>query len=145
MDNREIDKLIVEKVMGFIRMTIQPDWYALPVDLFFAPESVWVIYSYDENGCNALMFRNGNDASDGYARPLPAYSEDIEYTLEVVEKMQEQGWSFSLERAAINRQWCTIFTLGVTDREIENYADTAPMSICLAALQAIGVEIESNV
>jgi hypothetical protein len=78
--------------------------------------------------------------------PLPNYSEDIAAAWTVLEKLQSQGFSFSLLWDA--HPTCKVFYIsnyyddlpcrGWKDREeFEISEDSAPYVICLAALKTI--------
>lgn len=94
LESREIDSLVATEIMGLTKKTIQPDWYPHPVDLFFHPDGGFVVYSYDENACNAMMHRNGKDDSDGTAPPLPSFSTDVEYLGELLLSMDVDPETF---------------------------------------------------
>ena len=87
LDSRELDALVATEIMGLEKQTIQPDWYPHPVDLFIHPKNGLIVYSYDENACNAMMHRNGKDDSDGTAQPLPSFSCDVESLDEILLSM----------------------------------------------------------
>lgn len=132
---RELDALIAEKVFGMVVRRIKPDWYPYEVTLFFHPAYPdEIVYSCDENASNAMMYRNGKDASDGAAPVLPNYSDDIASAWEVVEKMA-QSYDFYLRFVSA---WTAEF-ITIGGGEIDSAdSETAPEAICLAALRAIG-------
>ena len=144
LEGRALD-IAVGSVL-FEHITINPEWYRFPVEGFFDRQSGLMVYSYDTNGCNALMFRNGESDSDGTADPLPYWSDDIAQAWELVEELWELGNNF-----AINRLFMTCGQYAVSvDRHAEDRicelirdsrwettsAATAPTAICRAYLKA---------
>lgn len=81
--DRQFDKTIAESVFGWQVEVVKPEWYPYDVYLFRDPISGNLLYSLDENACNAMMYRNGVDATDGTLPPLPHFSVCEE--LEVIE------------------------------------------------------------
>jgi hypothetical protein len=69
-------------------------------------------------------------ASNGDRRFIPTYSTDIDAAWQVVERVGERCCDFTLERAG--SAWHADFRMGVAT------ATTAPLAICLAALDAFG-------
>ena len=122
MNNREIDALVAEKVMGWSQVYINdypianaPEYLYPPSD--FAPEEPEIV---------------------------PHYSIDISAAWQVVEKMIDNESldfpDFKLENYGF---WRALFFDAVQNREHGmDEAMTAPMAICLAALKAKGIEIE---
>jgi hypothetical protein len=46
-----------------------------------------ILYTWDENSCNAMMYANGVDDSDGVAKPLPFFYEELGACRDVIEKI----------------------------------------------------------
>ena len=111
---REMDCLVAEKVMGWRVERVRPSWYPVEVLCFYEEWSRNISYTYDERSCNAMLYRNGVDDSNGTAPPLPQFSEDIAATWTVVERLQEQGWHLSLEHLRV--VWVPI-TSDITEGE----------------------------
>jgi hypothetical protein len=141
----ELDAAIAEHVLGFHVERVTPDWYrGREVLLFFSPGETLVSYSADANACNAMMYCNGRDASDGTAPPLPAFSTDMAAAWRVVEKLATDGFYCRIdspfEPGALYRAGFTPH--GVTGwngrPDFRAAADTAPLAICRAALACVG-------
>lgn len=144
VDPRELDPLIAEKVLGMHVERIKPDWYPLEVMCFYREGSPLIVWSFDAASCNAMMFRNGVDASDGTAEPLPQFSDDIADAWRVVEYMQELGWVMNLDCASLSKQRpfnARFFRDDESGLRAMDYAESAPLAICRAALKACGVDI----
>ena len=108
MNNRDIDKLVAEKVMGWV------DGVGERKDLSYSPD---------------LGFCSPDD--------LPHYSTDISAAWQVIEKLKEQ-FVFIL--------WPNSNIAQICHNETEEYladvkTDSMALSICLAALKAVGVEV----
>ncbi len=71
---------------------------------------------------------------------IPPYSRNIEFAWKVVEKLRENFW-VQVESGKTNL--CSIGEYGVVGSVVHG-SDTAPLAICLAALKAVGVEVEVN-
>lgn len=141
--DRELDILVAEKVLGMRIERIQTKWYNHDILCFYEPSCDLMVYSYDENACNAMMYRNGVDERDGVAQPLPHYSLEMETAWEVVEAIskpdagEDHGWQVVLSYQHGRRPWVRL----VKDRSgfghnPEAQADTMPRAICLVALLA---------
>lgn len=78
MTERELDIAIAERVLGMRVERVTPSWYGREVILFYHPDDPLIVYSYDTNACNAMMYRNGVDNTNGIAPPLPNYSQELE-------------------------------------------------------------------
>lgn len=126
MNLREIDKLVAEKVMGWVAggNGYWHDPARGPADASFVGSTRWTIYGPDGDG-EFVNFRP---------------SEDIAAAWEVVEAFPcEDVFLGSAHDVQSNRwQWCVSFN----NPEDIAYADTMPLAICLAALKAKGVEVE---
>ncbi|UAT29532.1 hypothetical protein K7T73_13075 [Bacillus badius] len=121
MNNREIDRLVAEKVMGW-----EPNL-----------DDDGTVLSYDTEHGNLFFYDdNENDWCP---------SADIQDAWKVVESLRERkiftiydAWDEKDEKI-----FCANFQYNDTYHVVDYsaYADTAPMAICLAALKAVGVEL----
>jgi hypothetical protein len=69
--------------------------------------------------------------------PVPNYSRDIAAAWEVLEKVRGPGVEVRLFSGGWKAGWtCEVGSLASTTRE------TAPLAICLAALEAVGVQVK---
>lgn len=68
---------------------------------------------------------------------------DIECAWRVVERMQELGYfpTIWLQQVADKKAWRCEFA-HLQERDAVSEHESAPMAICLAALQALGVEVK---
>ena len=155
---RELDALIAEKVFGLIQRRIVPEWLGREVWLFSHPAYPdEVMYSWDEPSGNAMMYQDGKTAESGTAQVLPPYSDDIAAVWEVVEKMRPHALHLFAPGALVNDEfgeytasWMAQFIMwskpnGGDDAMLPGnwygspaFAETAPLAICLAALNAVG-------
>jgi Phage ABA sandwich domain len=116
MNTREIDRLVAEKVMGW-------KWeYNDMLNRYV---------SRDEKGFWHLNFCPSTDLLDAW---------------QVVEKIIEQFGSYSLTKIKDGGHYCEVlyWNNGAFDVIAEVEAETAPLAICLAALKAMGVEMEGK-
>lgn len=139
LEGRDLDIAIAVEVLGYKKRVLEPDWYDLPVTCFFDPHGI-IEYSYDDRACNAMMYRNGEDESEGFADPLPSYSwEDADarrllwhFDTWHVERVNDPGGPGSGD---------FYYEAHCTSYRPEGYgtatADTAPLAICRAALKSV--------
>ena len=133
---RELDAEIAEKVMG---LEFRPWRYGVPEGWW----SVGSTVAYESNTLHAIM-------PEGYESDLPMYSWDIADAWLVVEKMRTMQIEPELRSIGLNTLWrCTLrcysdHERGVTSGFFEEEAETAPLAICLAALQTVSGEIPPN-
>jgi len=127
---RELDALVAEKVMG--RDMTKPEGFKYPiglprysVEIAEAWKVVWEVQRQHPGWRFCLL---GGDVSMGYKRdPAGGWVSP----LVVVEDSREAfGWDASFFGELDPRVNCG-------DRHGEAWADTAPLAICLAALQAV--------
>lgn len=124
---RELDALVAEKVMGFV---LVPDGHC------------------DE--CRSMSKQPIFQFQDGSYGPCDDYSTSIAAAWEVVEKL---GYTWEMELHLIlpfcSGYWCDLFLVVekgcIIDKahalkHVNAHADTAPLVICLAALEAVGYE-----
>lgn len=75
-------------------------------------------------------------------RVTPCYSTDIAAAWEVVEKLcREERYptvQFAVNVDGKQAWWCSL----VNPADVEVHAPAAPLAVCLAALKAVGVDIE---
>lgn len=117
---------VAKHVFGYRMETVQPSWYRLPVHCFYVPSDPnWMVYSYDENACNAMMFRDGKSEKSGYARPLPFWDIQLSDAWEVVHALKDRT-DGSFERF-----------LKISPNVYELDEETAARRICEAALKAV--------
>ena len=145
MTDRELDVLVAEKALGMRVERIRTNWYHHEILCFFEPGCDLMVYSYDENACNAMMYRNGVDESAGVAAPLPYYSGEIEAAWEIVDALGLMvcpsltgNWGAGRFKGTMGlgdgaKRYCEPGTWAESD--------TAPRAICLAALKAKGIAI----
>lgn len=125
---RELDALVAEKVMGWT-------WHAVNnICLMLAPQDVKIeIWSAE-----ALMRHS-----------IPCYSTDIGAAWQVVEKMGTRVASkrcagdFILEWDHLDNCWCAgwaYYSYDGPQYEFAGKAETVPLAICLAGLDAVGYE-----
>lgn len=90
----QLNLFIAEHVIGLRVVVVQPSWYDRPVFTFFETGYPLMVYAWDTNACNAQMFRNGVDASDGHTECLPNWvGEETEgYEWAIVSAMIERGY-----------------------------------------------------
>jgi len=116
---RELDALVAEKVMGVLE--IIP--YGTSEGDFFC------VLGYTQDG-------------GGISEPLKHYSTSISAAWEVVEKVNQQMDLGFLPDKDGRLQYDCSFGPDNTERNPTcNYADTAPLAICLAALKVGGVTV----
>jgi hypothetical protein len=76
----------------------------------------------------------------------PPYSSNMNEAWQVVEKLQKDGWHIELYNE--NEKWCFDLTkyneFMFVDRFYRASAEDASLAICLAALKAVGIEVEVN-
>jgi hypothetical protein len=119
---RELDALVAEKVMG-------AEWRNM------TPAGRKRVLSFPHDRPMAMMdgkefiLYGGPDEKDQY---LPHYSTSIADAWAVVEKMKPKR--LNLEK--IDANWAASFHFGGY-AEGSGYAETAPLAICLAALNAL--------
>lgn len=132
MTNREIDALVAEKIMGWT--------YRKPDPKYISAEGVgsyvgFILQPPKINECYERYTCAGQLTFYGYP---PHYSTDIAAAWEVAEQMK-----LKLVVDGVFGFWRVIIG-PVGERNVFCVAEeeTAPKAICLAALKAVGVEVE---
>ena len=123
---RELDALVAEKVMGLVILAAE--------DMKAEAQRVWE----KQPGC--CWFIRGFDFVGGtHEHPIlrqrfPLYSTDIAAAWLVVDQMAGRGWKLDVQNRAVG--WaCLVLVIGRP--AIFEHHETAPLSICLAALRAV--------
>jgi hypothetical protein len=135
----EINLLVQEHIFNMIIIELHLDWYPVPVKCFYYKDSPYVQYSWDKKACNAMIFRNGIDDSDGIAKSIPFYSNEIEAAWMIIEKLRDQ-FCFNVRTIhdkTENKFVCEIWGLHSNQyrgQGIKVYSETASEAICKAAL-----------
>ncbi|HEY8542624.1 MAG TPA: hypothetical protein VIL29_09590 [Pseudothermotoga sp.] len=117
MKLREIDRLVAEKVMGWEPYYDDGDLISFITDagsLFFSDD--------DECEWNPTT--------------------TIQHAWQVVEKLIDNGYDFTIYNH--NKEFNVEINIEEDDKHLWFYgeANSAPLAICLAALKAVGVEVE---
>lgn len=115
---RELDALIAEKVMGYDVKT----WNEV-YEVAKRKEDIPVIV-LEEKQC----------------RSIPRYSTNISDAWQVVEELSAY-YGVEVYQDKVVPCECNVYHLG--SRKSRAIADTAPLAICLAALKAVGVEVDA--
>lgn len=113
---REMDILIAEKIFGWKRKIYPPD------SLGTLGSAVW-----EKPGPHRphIMTIAG----------MPNYSTEISAAWEVVEKLNSLGWNVCVA-SRIDGQYACFVTKQAAEDGSAPYRESAPMAICLAALEA---------
>jgi hypothetical protein len=144
LEGRDLDIAVARYVIGMHVERITPAWYGREVTLFFRPGNPLVEYSYDEHSCNAMMFRNGVDPSDGTARPLPLYSEEMDDAWSLRHWLAERGVWLTLQSDWHMRQWNAAIHRKSEFVAQSGFVDDAPLAICRAALLSCPRELDTT-
>ncbi|MBO0961477.1 hypothetical protein J1P26_17360 [Neobacillus sp. MM2021_6] len=136
LDNREIDKLIAEKIFGwqwFTRTNANSYWLGAPEEINLEPDKYTgkVILLSDEE-------RTWKE-SEWFMDDIPQYFSKIEDAWLVVEKLSKNS-DFILSKDCDDSFFICEFHFTLNEVYIET-AETAPLAICKAALKAVGVEV----
>ena len=122
---REGDALVAEKVMG-CRVGYAEVYRGKVAYIGNGPR--WIDLG---GGAPSGMVSNG----------VPRYTTDIAAAWKVVEKMEEE-WATTLETDG-TRRWVVRFWAGDEFNE-SGYRATAPEAICIAALRATGLDVDTE-
>jgi hypothetical protein len=118
MNLREIDHLIATKVMGWEPEEIEGSAYL----------SGYVLYKREEPPhIPDYQFKPSTNIADAW---------------QVVEKLIDEGYDINVYNH--NKEFNVEINIEEDDKHLWFYgeADSAPLAICLAALKAVGVEVE---
>ena len=128
-EDARLNFAIAQEVFGMRVEAIEPEWYRQTVWLFFKEGFPNVVYSYDNNACNAMMYRNGKDISGGTAPPLPFWSSEFGGAWEVIAELKQRGGD----------TWKNFERLSATFLPFWAYDSTEELAkdICLTALEAV--------
>jgi hypothetical protein len=132
---RQIDIDIASTIFGYTTRVIQPTWYRHEVMLFYRVGDDMPEYSYDENACNAIIYRNGRDDSDGVARPLPFYSNEYEDMRTVLMEMQARDYNAAM--SLTGKQWGCHFAVPDGRLGPVEFGEELPQAVARAALAAV--------
>lgn len=124
----DLNVAVAERVLGMSIRRTTPEWYGREVTLFYWPNDPLIAYSWDENACNAMMYRNGKDDSNGTAPSLPFYDSDLDQAWEVVLTLRERGGDVWARFDSFLRSATPLW---------HGSQDDAARAICLAALRAV--------
>jgi len=128
MDLREIDAKVAEHIFGYKREIIPPDANGENECKILVPPNLPSDLMYPPKGKLAFTYH------------VPRYSSDIKAAFEVVEKLSAEWKWFELVYSP-SKIYTANFTGVMKDSKI---ADTAPLAICLAALEVVGVDGDSS-
>jgi hypothetical protein len=126
---RELDALVAHKVFGLFPC---PHW----------SRDIYDSRSWNSDNCDCKPWSKSYDAEYPDFKP---YSTNIAAAWEVVEKLDRRFWP-EIRRIDDGSWCCEIVGRGDTPAQVSpgplalEYAPTAPLAICLAALKAVGVE-----
>jgi hypothetical protein len=117
MNLREIDRLVATKVMG------------------------WKIYA-DSAGYKFWSINEDDRSRIIYSVTSFEPTKDIADAWQVVEKLIDEGYDINVYNH--NKEFNVEINIEEDDKHLWFYgeADSAPLAICLAALKAVGVEVE---
>lgn len=134
-EGRELDAVIAEKVIGLPVKDYRPtmrrpffSWCGEYTDISFAPndEAYIVVDDKGKAGCPQV-------------RRIPNFSTDIAYAWQVVEKLQTMFSLVSVAWDCHSGGWDVALSADseVAENVTVGTAATAPLAICLAALEAV--------
>lgn len=127
MDERAIDKLIAEQVFGRI------------------PCNEWHFLNLGSSGIRGWTNNRQHDSEKHNCYPQgqqPNYSTDIAAAWKVVERLTSTGFSISLV-VLTSAAHASFYIPNTRYSVYAASSDTAPMAICLAALKAVGVDVDN--
>lgn len=123
MTDRELDALVAEKVMGWVKSSDEHG------DIY-SEQSVSYVMHYRTDVPHGMR-------NDSTTAELPFFSSQIAAAWTVVDHMRYNGSLLELEEEKTG--WWARFSGGEKDLLLNQ--QTAPMAICLAALKAAGVPL----
>lgn len=142
VEGHDLDHLVACRVFGLRSKTVQPDWYPVPVTLYFYREE-YIEFSWDKRSCNAMMFCDQARASGPSAPPLPGFSSDGDHLSAIMDCLKERGCSLILgHRPQIERKgwFASVNARGVGPGypdTVYKIATTPQLALCLAAVAAL--------
>lgn len=104
----------------------------------------WIMYSWDANACNCMMFANGKDDSCGYAAPLPwiGNEDDDGQTMNnVLPEMRKRGYRLRL--VEYSDGWYATFAAESIDAA-PWLAEQMPTHTEAVAVAAIRLHLKTN-
>lgn len=124
---RELDRLIVEKVMGGVRFC----GFSCPK----CGSSFWGLYSDGNRHCHDQFNRNCRWSGPAEEAP-PPYSTDLAHAWQVAEKLNPLR--FRVDKSGCMK-WVVSFVIGSEEgwHMVNEDAESVPHAICLAALKAV--------
>jgi len=132
-DNRKLDMLIAEKVMGFEKRLMPFDHFDHEVWGFYKDDKL--VYAIDAYGGHPVCHVNGKDRTDGTTKWVPYFSRDVEDTIPLLDLLKKVGPVISYE----NNMWTISYrVLGGKDSVT---CENLSRAICLAALRSLGSKI----
>lgn len=142
---REIDALVAEKVMGWRRMTYAEQYAKCPRPHGYGNDNRLTSYWHSSELHNGV-YREAARAEDcpDYYEPEDAWSPstDIAAAWEVVIHLRSKDYIDFELRMEPGRESATASFIMPAGNRISASANDAPAAICLAALKAVGVEID---
>ena len=133
MNNREIDALVAEKVMGW------------GVKHFEASqnENSPVVQKLERWCVEGIDIPPEDEENDWLFGNMPWFSTNISDAWQVVEKMAKYGIAIHTPRDSEkgHMPWRVVIATDISGLAKAVNGETAPMAICLAALKAKGVEV----
>ncbi len=142
MDNREIDALVAEHVMGWRWVEHGGFDWIVPPDV--VPDIAFFMWGH-------RIHDDKPQFSGEFENVLPHHSTDIAAAWKVVEAMRAAGWRLHIQDASSRGNSKSKDELGrpYWSAELERYehceygyGPTVPRAICIAALRAKGVNVE---
>lgn len=143
MTDRELDALVAEHVMGYNLCECDEDKLRLD---WQKKKEEYLKDSFQDYGFynNFIRFNSNNECNFCGLKYLYKirYSTDIATAWEVVEKMYNKKFVFTLKQRFCGKWECDFGYKQSDFYESEKQeAETAPTVICLAALKAKGIEV----
>lgn len=132
MTDRELDALVAEKVMGMWREPWNDE-----------PDHWWQRHSDGTSKMHASVKLLG--AWTCHSNSLPKFSTKLDAAWLVVEEMRRKGWATGIEALVVEpgpSYYAVVCGRGSSDGAIHVRDESAPRAICIAALRALGVEVQ---
>lgn len=129
---RDLDRLIAEKVMGWHRKTYAQEQ---PGNKYVENDHRLTFHWYDSNNKEVFLAKESDCIDCGTDFPAFSPSTHIAHAWPVVEKL---NFPFTISKNFVGYKVDLFPSPGI---KIEMAAETAPHTLCLAALKAVGVEV----